>query len=149
MSNSDNPRIGAEFQGEVLDYFSSTRGPGFKMERKIPIGNPPKDHKFDIVNDELKIVIECKRYTWTETGNVPSAKMGFINEAAFYLSFLPDVYEKYIVMLRAYSDKRGETLAEYYFKTNHHLIGKTMIAEFDPKTKEYRIVGEKRSVGNG
>ena len=35
------------------------------------------------------------------TGNVPSAKIGFANEAAFYLSFLPNSFEKYIVMLHA------------------------------------------------
>ena len=144
MANSDNPRIGAEFQREVLDYFTLVRGLGFKMEQKIPIGNPPKDHKFDIVNDDLKIVIECKRYTWTETGNVPSAKMGATNEAAFYLSLLPDMFEKYIVMLRVYSEKRGESLAEYYFRTNRHLIGKTKIAEFDPVNNEFRVVGENK-----
>ena len=58
------------------------------VEKKIPIGDPAKDHKFDIVSGDNSIAIECKCYTWTVTGNVPSAKMGFTNEAAFYLSFL-------------------------------------------------------------
>ena len=89
-------------------------------------------------------VFSCneKRYTWTETGNVPSAKMGFTNEAAFYLSFLPDTYEKYIVMLRSYHEKRSESLAEYYSRTNRHLIGKTKVVEYDPESKELRIIGE-------
>lgn len=102
MSNSDNPKKGADFQKQVMDWFLKEYGPGFEMETKIPIGNPAKDHKFDIVNLEKRIVIECKCYTWTETGNVPSAKMGFANEAAFYLSFLPETYEKYIVMLKSH-----------------------------------------------
>lgn len=141
MSNSENPQNGANFQLAVLNYFIRKHGEGFELEKKIPIGIPPKNHKFDIVSEQKKIVIECKRYTWTETGNVPSAKMGFTNEAAFYLSFLPDTYEKYIVMLKSHHPKRAESLAEYYFRTNRHLLGKTKVAEYDPITDEFRIVG--------
>ena len=133
VSNSDNPKNGAEFQRPVQNWFIKKYGQGFELEKKIPIGNPAKDHKFDIVHSEKKIAIECKRYTWTVTGNVPSAKMGFTNEAAFYLSFLPDDYEKYIVMMRSLHEKRSESLAEYYFRTNKHLIGKIKIAEYDPE----------------
>lgn len=140
MSNSDNPRNGAVFQGQVRDWFQKQHGPGFELETKIPIGDPAKNHKFDIVNLDKKIAIECKRYTWTETGNVPSAKMGFTNEAAFYLSFLPNTYEKYIVMLRSHHEKRNESLAEYYFRTNRHLIGKTKVAEYDPERDELRVI---------
>ena len=99
MSNSDNPINGAIFQKQVLEWFRGHYKTSFSLEKKIPIGSPPKDHKFDIVADNDLVAIECKRYTWTETGNVPSAKMGFTNEAAFYLSFLPDTYKKIIVML--------------------------------------------------
>lgn len=140
MSNSDNPHNGAVFQKQVKDWFEKTYQSPFVMEKKIPIGNPPKDHKFDIVGENDSIAIECKRYTWTETGNVPSAKMGFTNEAAFYLSFLPESYEKYIVMLYSYHEKRGETLAEYYYRTNRHLIGKIHIVEYNPETHEMREV---------
>ena len=107
MSNSDNPRNGADFQRQVLHWFQQNNAAEFVLEKKIPIGNPAKDHKFDIVDAAGTIAIECKRYTWTETGNVPSAKMGFTNEAAFYLSFLPDSYKKYIVMLRSCNTKRN------------------------------------------
>ena len=144
MSNTDNPRNGAAFQKEVLAWFEKHYGPGFELEKKIRIGNPAKEHKFDIVNSERYIAIECKRYTWTESGNVPSAKMGFANEAAFSLSFLPVDYEKYIVMLRSYHGKRDETLAEYYFRTNRHLLGTIKVAEYDPGTKELRVVGANR-----
>ena len=105
MSNSDNPKNGADFQRQVLEWFRKNYDSDFELEKKIPIGNPAKDHKFDIVDTSGTIAIECKRYTWTETGNVPSAKMGFTNEAAFYLSFLPETYEKYIVMLKSHHPK--------------------------------------------
>ena len=69
----------------------------FVQEMKIPIWYPAKDHKFDIVDIDETIAIECKRYTWTETGNVPSAKTEATNETALYLSFLPESYEKYML----------------------------------------------------
>lgn len=143
MSNSDNPRIGAEFQKQVLLWFQKEYGKPFVAEKKIAIGfncDNLKDHKFDVVAEDNSIAIECKRYTWTVSGNVPSAKMGFTNEAAFYLSFLPDTYEKYIVMLYSYSVKRGETLAEYYYRMNKHLLGNIKIAEFDPDTNKLRVI---------
>ena len=141
MSNSENPKKGADFQKRVQHYFIKKYGPGFELEKKIPIGEPLKDHKFDIVNLDLGIVIECKRYTWTEAGNVPSAKMGFTNEAAFYLRFLPDNYEKYIVMLKAHHTKRQESLAEYYYKINNHLLGKVKVAEYNPVSESMRVIG--------
>ena len=141
--NSENPGVGAAFQEKVADWFRREYKKDFNVEMKIPIGEPPKDHKFDIVAADGSYVIECKCYTWTETGNVPSAKMGFTNEAAFYLSFLPDEFEKYIVMLRSYHAKRNESLAEYYYRTNKHLIGKTKIAEYDPERDELFIIQDK------
>lgn len=141
MSNSDNPGNGALFQRQVLKWLQNKYGDGFELEKKLPIGDPPKEHRFDIVNSDKHIVIECKRYTWTESGNVPSAKMGFTNEAAFYLSFLPDSYTKYIVMLHSLHEKRKESLAEYYFRTNCHLLGSVRVAEYDPDTKEMIAVG--------
>lgn len=143
MSNSDNPILGAEFQDQVRIWFEEHYGKPFGSETKIAIGVCPenkKDHKFDIVAEDDSIAIECKRYTWTVAGNVPSAKMGFTNEAAFYLSLLPDTYEKYIVMLYSYNAKRGETLAEYYYRTNNHLLGKIKVAEYNPETKGIRVI---------
>ena len=140
MGNSDNPKNGAIFQHQVLRWFRKNYAAEFVLEKKIPIGNPDKDHKFDIVAEDDSFAIECKCYTWTETGNVPSAKMGFTNEAAFYLSFLPDTYEKYIVMRKAIHEKRNETLAEYYFRTNKHLLGKTKVAEYEPEAGAFTVI---------
>ena len=139
--NSENPGAGARFQKQVCDWFVRNRGGNYELEKKIGIGNPPKDHKFDIVDIEGTIAIECKCYTWTETGNVPSAKMGFCNEAAFYLSFLPDTYEKYIVMAYSWHEKRQQTLAEYYYETNRHLLKNTKVAEYDPDKEVFRVIG--------
>lgn len=148
LSNRDNPRLGAEFQQKVLEWFSNEYKTGFQKEIKIPIGShlldqtEYKDHKFDIVSDDYSIVIECKRYTWTESLNVPSAKMGFTNEAAFYLSLVKKCHKKYIVMLKSYNPNREKTLAEYYYETNKHLLGDVVIGEYDPDTRAMRFINE-------
>lgn len=65
MDNSENPKKGAKFQNQVKEWFEKKHGSEFELEVKLPIGKPPKLHKFDIVNLGKKIAIECKRYTWT------------------------------------------------------------------------------------
>ncbi len=70
------------------------------MDAPIPIGRPAKGHRFDLVSEDGRYVGECKNYSWTEGGNVPSAKMGFINEAVFYLSWLPKSASRFVVMRR-------------------------------------------------
>ena len=148
MSNSDNPKNGAAFQREVLDWFEKEFNKSFELEKKLLIGNPSKEHKFDIVDEEDTIAIECKRYTWTRTGNVPSAKMGAANEAAFYLRLLPLSYTKYIVMMRTYCARHQESLAEYYYRTYKHLLGSIIVAEYDPdKDLTLQDVFRKEQVG--
>ena len=139
-TNSENPIKGAEFQKQVKNWFQRMYDGEFELEYKIPIGEPAKDHKFDIVCKKHNIVIECKRYTWTESGNVPSAKMGFVNEAAFFLSFLPDSYKKFIVLIRSYNNIKQTFLADYYYKTYRHLLGNIIIAEYDPESDSFRII---------
>ncbi len=146
MSNSDNPINGAKFQRQVKEWFINHFDKPLNEEVKIRIGSPLvkpkdyKDHKFDIVSADYSIVIECKRYTWTETWHVPSAKMGAANEAAFYLSLLPSTYKKYIVMLASYNPKKDVYLADYYYKTNKHLLGDIVIAEYNPEKNEMRFL---------
>lgn len=147
MSNSDNPFIGAQFQKEVQKWFINEYNKSFELEAPVRIGSPLsdpddyKEHKFDIVSTDHSIAVECKCYTWTKSGNVPSAKMGFTNEAAFYLSLLPRTYKKYIVMRTSYNSKRKEYLADYYYRTNKHLLGDITVAEFDPLTNKMRFIG--------
>ncbi len=94
----------------------------FEQEAAIPIGRPPKDHKFDLANTDRSIVAECKCYTWTDSGNVPSAKLMGLNEAVFYFGFLPDGTKKILCMKKAVSPGKSETLAEYYVRVHGHLL---------------------------
>lgn len=59
-----------------------------EQEAAILIGRPPKEHKFDLANADRSIVAECKCYTWTDSGNVPSAKLMGLDEAVFYFGVL-------------------------------------------------------------
>jgi hypothetical protein len=44
------------------------------------------------------------------------------NEAMYYFALAPEDYRKILFVLRDYSEKRGETLAEYYIRTYDHLV---------------------------
>lgn len=37
-------------------------------------------------------------------------------------------------------NSQHETLAEYYYRTNRHLLGKIKVAEFDPDKNILRII---------
>ena len=141
-TNSENPKVGKAFQISVKDWFERNLHRHFDIEKKIAIGSPAKLHSFDIADELGQIVVECKCYTWTETGKVPSAKMGFVNEAAFYLSFLNSSVDRSIVMAKSTHPKRTETLAEYYFRTNRHLLGNIKILEYDTATDNMRLIGQ-------
>ena len=129
-----NKSTGIEFENDVKKWFEDHFKTPFRKV-KIKIGNPQeKQHEFDLVNETKRIAIECKCYTWTKTGNIPSAKISILNEAAFFLSFLRD-YKTIIVIKKRFNSEKKETLAEYYFRTYRCLLGDTRIAEYDEETK--------------
>ena len=103
----------------------------FMLEEPIPIGNPPKLHRFDCVSTDKNIVVECKHYTWTSTGNIPSAKMMGLNEAVFYMSYLPSTTRKIIAIYKDTTAKKIESFAEYYCRINGHLLSGIEIVEID------------------
>lgn len=140
-SNADNPRRGREFQSLVAEVLGRHWGVPFELEVAFPIGRPAKPHRFDLASTDRKYVGETKSYTWTETGNMPSAKMAFINEAVFYLSHLPAEHVRFVAMLRDVHPTKGEPLADYYYRTYRHLLNGVLILEVDPVTGGVREVG--------
>ena len=68
------------------------------------------------------VLVECKSHTWTGGGNVPGAKLTSWNEAMLYFLVAPDCYRKVLFVLRDFSERRNETLAEYYVRTYAHVI---------------------------
>lgn len=138
--NEKNAEVGRIFQEKVQKWFQEKQKEEMILEASIDIGTPTKPHKFDVANKSKTVVIECKCYMWTDSGKVPSAKIRTLNEAVFYFSFLPAEIEKYLVMARASHPKRSETLADYYFRTNRHLLGDVKLLEFDTEAERMRTI---------
>ena len=144
MNNRLNPARGREFEMYAAQVLGRHFGLTLQTDQPIEIGEPAKAHKFDLVGfrgGTLTHVGECKRYSWTATGNVPSAKMAVLNEALLYLSLLPDDVRRFIVMPRAVHARRHETLAEYYCRTYRHLLGDVSVIEIEMNTDEIKTFG--------
>lgn len=139
-ANNENPKVGRLFQELSAKMMGKHFGISFEIDEAILIGEPAKAHKFDCVSSDKKYVAECKCYTWTETGNIPSAKMGFVNEAVFYMSYLPADTTKMIIMKKATHEKRSETLAEYYCRINKHLLKGINVFEIDMENESISVV---------
>ncbi len=141
MDNSQNPARGAEFERQAQDILSEHFGVMLQRGCAIPIGDPAKEHRFDLASNDGKYVGECKNISWTQAGNIPSAKMTSVNQAVFYLTFVSDAKYRFVVMRRDTHPRHQETLAEYYYRTYQYLLGEIFIIEIDIETnavKEFR-----------
>ena len=103
--NSENRRVGGRFQELAQGILSKRCNTEFDVEAAIPIGEPAKNHRFDLASKDRSIVVECKCYTWTDSGNIPSAKLMGLDEAVFYFGFLPAGTKKILCMKKLYSPK--------------------------------------------
>ena len=128
MSNSNKNKGDAfrDFAEPILENELNTK---LEPEQKIDIGNPMKEHAFDLASQDRSVVIECKNYTWTKAGNVPSAKISTLNEAVLYFSFLDYNVQKILCLMESKCPERKETLAEYYVNTYGHLLRDVIVYE--------------------
>ena len=131
---------GVEFERITCKIVSEYFKQEFNPQIGLFIGRPSKKHKFDFVSSNNSIVIECKCYSYTSTGNIPSAKISGLNEAVFYLSFLPSDTEKYLAIKKSYRNRNQETLAEYYLRTYRHLLGDVKIIEIDTENVTLKLL---------
>ena len=97
---------GRAFENRVLKYVENKFKKRF-YEQELQVG-PNKFHKFDLVSEDKGIVIECKSYTWTRSGNSPSAKISTALEAVFYLSRI--VADRKILVFQDDVNDKGESL---------------------------------------
>jgi len=123
IGSKSNAHAGRDFEIAAQKFFASNE---LILERglKIPIGieSITKEHSFDLGCLIQKVIVECKSHKWTLGSNVPSAKLTVWNEAMYYFLAAPKDYRKIMFVLRDFSPKRQETLAEYYIRTYKHLI---------------------------
>ena len=128
-----NAEVGSGFETTAQTYFLKQ---GTLLEKGysvlIGVADSKKMRKFDLGSSNPSVLVECKSHKWTSGGNVPSAKITVWNEAMYYFHLAPPEYRKIMFVLRDYSDKRKETLAQYYIKNHDHLIPDDVeIFEFD------------------
>ena len=134
MSNS-NKKKGDDFRDLAMPILKKELHTILNPEVEISIGDPQIEHAFDLANENKSIVIECKNYSWTKAGNVPSAKVSTINEAVLYFSFLDANVRKILCLKKSVHPKRQETLAEYYVRTYGHLLRDITVYEIDGDKK--------------
>ena len=140
--NSLNTQKGRFFEDLAARVLAEHYGVRFETNAAIEIGDPPKLHKFDLRSVDGAYVGECKNYSWTKSGNVPSAKMGFCNQAVFYLSKLPGGSARFLCMRLDKRPNNGERLADYYYRTYGHLLDDVFVVEIDTTTGEVREIGQ-------
>ncbi|WP_153001080.1 hypothetical protein [Thiomicrospira sp. XS5] len=124
IGSVSNAHVGRDFENVALEVFAG-RGLTLKKNFKVLVGlnGVPKLHAFDLGCGEQKVLVECKSHKWTAPNdNVPSAKLTAWNEAMYYFLVAPQGFRKVLFVLRDLSEKRRETLAEYYIRTYRHLI---------------------------
>jgi hypothetical protein len=144
INSISNAHIGRAFEEEARKYFIS-QGLTLEANHSIPIGveSLKKEHAFDLGSNSKKIIVECKSHKWTTGDNVPSAKLTVWNEAMYYFQLAPKDYRKIFFVLRDYSAKRKETLAEYYVRNYGHLIPSGVeILEYDETLSECKVVNK-------
>ena len=134
VGSKSNAQVGKEFELLTQDFFEQQ---GLSLSRgfKVPVGvnSVKKIHAFDLGCTNKRVLVECKSHKWTSGNNVPSAKLTVWNEAMYYFLASPENYRKIMFVLRDYSEKRSETLAEYYLRTYAHLVpGDVEFWEYDP-----------------
>ena len=121
--STNNTQVGHDFETKAQAFFAQSGlilTPRFRLEIGI---NGKKPHNFDLGNEEKKVIIECKDHTWTESNNLPSAKMTTWDQAMYFFYATPSCgYRKIFFIRRDYSQERRETLGQYYLRTHSHLI---------------------------
>lgn len=137
IGSKSNAHVGREFEFVASKFFLS-QGIDLAASLKVEVGvsNLKKQHSFDLGCMEQQIIVECKAHKWTTGGNVPSAKLTVWNEAMYYFYTAPAGFRKIMFVLRDFSEKRNETLAQYYIRTYKHLIPSDVeLWEFDENTE--------------
>ena len=132
LGSTSNSHVGQDFETVAQDYFHQ-KGISLRNSFSVLIGvSSKKDRKFDLGSDNPPVLVECKSHTWTQGGNIPSAKITVWNEAMYLFLLAPKRFQKVLFVRRDFSERRGVSLAEYYVRNYGHLIpGDVEIWEYD------------------
>jgi hypothetical protein len=116
-----NAQVGSVFEEKARTYFQMQ---GIELRRKfeapVGVGDSKKIHRFDLGSETPPVLVECKSHTWTQGGNMPSAKMTVWNEAMYYFFLAPRHFRKIMFVMKHH--RRDESLAAYYLRIHGHLV---------------------------
>jgi hypothetical protein len=134
VGSVSNAHAGNDFESLARQFFARQ---GIVLTRyfvaPVGIGEQKKPHRFDLGGKTPPVLVECKLHTWTQGGNMPSAKMTVWNEAMYYFHLAPATYRKILFGLK--HSRRGLTLAAYYVRIHGHMVPDGVeIWEFDTET---------------
>ncbi|WP_316171525.1 MULTISPECIES: hypothetical protein [unclassified Bradyrhizobium] len=118
---TSNTHAGNDFESAARAFFAM-QGVVLTKNFAVPVGvgETKKSHRFDLGSENLAVLVECKSHTWTQGGNMPSAKMTVWNEAMYYFHVAPASYRKIFFVLKHF--RKEQSLAAYYLKTHGHLV---------------------------
>jgi hypothetical protein len=121
VGSVSNTQAGNDFEAAARAFFSQ-QGIALVNNFSVPVGvgEAKKMHRFDLGSENPRVLVECKSHTWTQGGNMPSAKMTVWNEAMYYFHVAPENYRKIFFVLK--HNRREQSLAAYYLKTHGHLV---------------------------
>lgn len=72
------------FETLTKAYFENSLG--MRLTEQVEISLPDGQvHRFDLASDDGTVLIECKSYTWTKSGNEPAAKLNHAKTDALML----------------------------------------------------------------
>jgi hypothetical protein len=116
-----NANAGNDFE-EVARQFFGVQGIDLTRDFRVSVGvgDNKKQRKFDLGSASPPILVECKSHTWTQSGNVPSAKITVWNEAMYYFHVAPKEFRKILFVLK--HRRRDVSLASYYLANYGHLV---------------------------
>jgi hypothetical protein len=122
-----NTERGTAFQLRCRDALKQALNRDFELEARITVEGG-KVHSFDLATKERDIVGECKAFTFTKTGNTPSAKITTLREAVMYLRSLQGNVARLLIVKGDVHPTRGETLGRYFVRLNlNHLKEVTVL----------------------
>ncbi len=121
IGSASNTQAGSDFEIAARTFFSQ-QGISLVKNFSVPVGvgEAKKMHRFDLGSENPRVLVECKSHTWTQGGDMPSAKMTAWNEAMYYFHIAPANYRKIFFVLK--HSRREQSLAAYYLRTHGHLV---------------------------
>ena len=135
VGSASNTEAGSDFEA-IAQAFLAEQGISLTKNFAVPVGADKlkKMRRFDLGSENPPVLVECKSHTWTQGGNMPSAKMTVWNEAMYYFCVAPKKYRKILFVLK--HNRKDVSLASYYLKTHGHMVPSDVeIWEYDSSAK--------------